>query len=291
MIRRRHFVSGLFIAAATGALPIRARAAGPYGRFEGELLTSWGRDGRTMKLRKPYAFISASGARWGVPSGISVDGASIPRPLWSIIGGPFEGLYRDASVIHDYYCDVRKRPWRDVHRMFLDAMLARGVPDLQARVMYAGVYWGGPRWSDTVVQNNNIAAATALIGKAFSRTDSTLVLKAYDAGYGDFLARQSAPPASRDVSDELKVLWNTRPPGFLASVLPTQEDRLLLAGDASEAGASIDIALTQTRDGQRLEAIEQVDLPDDRFQALRTRIEAESLSVEQIETLIDQAPR
>jgi Protein of unknown function (DUF1353) len=42
-----------------------------------------------------------------VPAGAIVGGASIPQVFWSIIGGPFEDKYREASVIHDYYCEQK----------------------------------------------------------------------------------------------------------------------------------------------------------------------------------------
>jgi hypothetical protein len=73
--------------------------------------------------------------------------------LWSLIGGPFEGKYRNGSVVHDYYCDVRSANWRSVHKMFYRAMLVSGVSVRRAKVMYAAVYFAGPRWNDTVVEN------------------------------------------------------------------------------------------------------------------------------------------
>jgi len=107
-----------------------------------------------MQLLAPITFIDSGGKRWEVPKGATVDGASIPRFFWTFIGGPFEGLYRDASVIHDWYCDVRTRPWREVDRMFYEAMIARGVAQAQAKVMYLAVVFGGPRWDDQAVANN-----------------------------------------------------------------------------------------------------------------------------------------
>jgi hypothetical protein len=75
-----------------------------------------------------------------------VDGASIPKFAWSIIGGPFEGKYRDASVIHDVACVARSAPWEYVHLVFYYAMLASGVDKTTAKIMYAAVYHFGPRW-------------------------------------------------------------------------------------------------------------------------------------------------
>lgn len=124
-----------------------AAAVAGFGSFEGTLLTQWLEDGRHMQLKLPYAYHAENGADWPVPSDTIVDGASIPQAFWSIIGGPFEGKYRDASVVHDYYCDRKNRPWRDVHRMFYEAMRCKDVAPLKAKVMYYAVYRFGPRWN------------------------------------------------------------------------------------------------------------------------------------------------
>lgn len=103
-------------------------------------------DGRLGKLLAPIEYIQHAGKRWPVPAGASLDGASIPRPLWSIIGGPFEGRYRDASIVHDHYCVVKTEPWRMTHRMFFEAMRCSGVNAIRAKVMFYAVHRFGPRW-------------------------------------------------------------------------------------------------------------------------------------------------
>lgn len=110
-------------------------------------------DGRLMKLDSEFGFVSASGATWRTPPGMETDGASIPRFLWPIFGGPFEGKYRDAAIVHDWYCSVRSRPWEDTHLMFHEAMLVSGVSQQRARSLYLGVRFGGPRWSKMDVEN------------------------------------------------------------------------------------------------------------------------------------------
>ncbi|MBJ7417571.1 MAG: DUF1353 domain-containing protein [Niveispirillum sp.] len=123
-------------------------ASAGYGRFDGAPpLTEWLDDGRHMRLKRPFSYLEESGREWPVPMDAIVDGASIPKVLWSLIGGPFEGLYRDASIVHDYYCDERSRPWRETHRAFHDAMLCSGVSDARAKIMYYAVYRFGPRWT------------------------------------------------------------------------------------------------------------------------------------------------
>jgi len=118
-----------------------------YGRFIGNVKAEWGPDGRNMILLEPFAYVDPDGVRWDAPAKSVVDGASIPRFAWTIIGGPYEGKYRNASVIHDVACVEKKRPWRSVHRVFFLAMLAGGADRTQAKIMYAAVYHFGPRWA------------------------------------------------------------------------------------------------------------------------------------------------
>lgn len=122
-------------------------------------------DGRRVRLVQPFSFEDADGTSWPVPVGTLVDGASIPQPFWSLIGGPFEGQYRDASIIHDFYCDRKDRPWRKVHRMFYSAMLARGVAPLKAKLMYYSVFQFGPRWElkRTLVPSRGFSGATKMV--------------------------------------------------------------------------------------------------------------------------------
>lgn len=134
------------------------------GRYIGQAIVQLLGDGRRVQLREPFEYVDPGESLWPVPKDAIVDGASIPRALWTIIGGPFEGKYRDASIIHDWYCDRRTRPWPSVHRMFYEAMLTSGVPLTQAKIMYAGVYWGGPRWTDTVVYNNQLGGRNVPVG-------------------------------------------------------------------------------------------------------------------------------
>ena len=132
------------------------------GRYTGRLLLEPLPDGRRMRVIEDFGFMEADGLHWPVPPQSTVDGASIPQALWSLIGGPFEGKYRSASVVHDYYCAVRSADWRSVHRMFYRAMLVSGVSVRRAKVMYAAVYFAGPHWDDLVVKNVLLGPPAAL---------------------------------------------------------------------------------------------------------------------------------
>lgn len=103
-------------------------------------------DGRKAKLLAPIAYYRPDGSDWPVPAGADLDGASIPRPFWSLIGGPLEGKYRNASIVHDRYCVTQDRSWEETHRMFYDAMRCSGTGRALAGVMFYAVYRFGPRW-------------------------------------------------------------------------------------------------------------------------------------------------
>ena len=99
-----------------------------------------------FKLANEFRFLDPNGLLWSVPSNKEVDGASIPQPFWSFIGGPFEGDYIQASVIHDYYCDVKTRTEHDTHRNFYYGMRAANVAEWKAKFMYWAVGTFGPKW-------------------------------------------------------------------------------------------------------------------------------------------------
>ena len=117
-----------------------------WGHFDGHVVARWHDDGRDMTLVEPFAYVDAAAVRWDAPAGAVVNGASIPRPFWSVIGGPFEGRFRNASVVHDVACVDRSRPWRQVHRMFYEACRCGRVNVVKAKTMYYAVYHFGPRW-------------------------------------------------------------------------------------------------------------------------------------------------
>jgi Protein of unknown function (DUF1353) len=108
--------------------PANTKPTSTWGYFSGPIDTRWEADGRTMTLLNELRYTDPKGVVWIAPAGSEVDGASIPRALWPFFGGPFEGKYRNASVLHDVAYDQKTRPWQQVDRMFYDA-LRRRRPD------------------------------------------------------------------------------------------------------------------------------------------------------------------
>jgi hypothetical protein len=99
-----------------------------------------------FKLATEFRFRDPNGLLWTTPAGTEIDGASIPQLFWSLIGGPFEGAYINASVIHDHYCRTRERTAHDTHRNFYYGMRASVVPEWKATLMHWAVATFGPSW-------------------------------------------------------------------------------------------------------------------------------------------------
>ena len=123
-----------------------AKPINTWGYFSGPIDTRWEADGRTMTLLNELRYTDPKGVVWIAPAGSDVDGASIPRALWSFFGGPFEGKYRNASVLHDVAYDQKSRPWQQVDRMFYDAMRCSGVGPVEAKTFYYALYRHGRHW-------------------------------------------------------------------------------------------------------------------------------------------------
>ncbi len=115
--------------------------------FDNTVKTEWLEgEPHKMRLLEVVVFTDKHGLEWTAKKDAIIDGASIPKFFWRVIGSPFVGLYRRPSVIHDAYC-VRKsvsHSW--THKMFYEAMLADGVPKHKAKAMYWAVKAFGPKW-------------------------------------------------------------------------------------------------------------------------------------------------
>lgn len=107
-----------------------------------------------MKLQKQFGYIDQNGKRWNVPKNTVVDGASIPKAFWTIVGGPYEGKYRNASVVHDHYCVIKTETWQDVHKMFYNACITGGTEIIKAKLMYSAVFARGPRWETSILKDH-----------------------------------------------------------------------------------------------------------------------------------------
>lgn len=167
-------------------------------------------DGRSAALLDPVSYRQQSGVDWPVPAGALTDGASISRLFWTLIGGPFEGRYRNAAIVHDRYCVTRGRPWRDVHRMFYEAMRCGGVTAAKAKLLYYAVFRFGPRWAARDGADEAVwAAAAAGIGTADMPSllaDAQAIFQ-HDPDLEEIEAladaRDAAPPTQEGVAENM----------------------------------------------------------------------------------------
>jgi hypothetical protein len=132
-----------------------------------EFIDTPGAPNRNVRVIEDFTFTEGdTGTVWEAPAGSIVNGASIPRALWALVGSPFTGDYVYASIVHDVACDTRSRPWRDTHYMFYQACLAGGTRPGRAKLMYLAVRNFGPRWPQpTPVEQ---LAFSALVQEDFS---------------------------------------------------------------------------------------------------------------------------
>jgi hypothetical protein len=86
------------------------------GRFSGNPKTEWANDpvgpDRDMILIEEFWYEDPAGLRWLAPKDGVINGASIPRELWSVVGSPYTDDYRCASVVHDIACQDPTIPRR-----------------------------------------------------------------------------------------------------------------------------------------------------------------------------------
>jgi Protein of unknown function (DUF1353) len=136
-----------------------------WGYYSGDPITKWNPDGRTMTLLSELSYTDPQGIIWDAPAGSVVDGASIPRYLWSFMGGPFEGKYRNASVLHDVAYGEHKRPWWDCDRMFYNAMRCSGVSAVEAKTMYYALYKLGRHWKFPIKRGKPVKYEGALVAR------------------------------------------------------------------------------------------------------------------------------
>jgi len=138
----------------------------PWGYYSGEPETRWNADGRTMTLLSELRYTDPHGLAWVAPAGSIVDGASIPRSLWSVMGGPFEGKYRNASVLHDVAYEQRNRPWQDCDRMFYNAMRCSGVSAVEAKTMFYALCRFGHHWKFSIKRAKPVKFGGKMVARA-----------------------------------------------------------------------------------------------------------------------------
>ncbi|MBX2810666.1 MAG: DUF1353 domain-containing protein [Myxococcales bacterium] len=81
-----------------------------------------------------------------IPKGFSFDSASIPRPFWSIVYGPYHPHVVRASLIHDYFYYTHTISRKEADDTFIQVLYADHVPTPRAILMWLGVRLFGRRY-------------------------------------------------------------------------------------------------------------------------------------------------
>ncbi|QTH15316.1 DUF1353 domain-containing protein [Pseudomonas corrugata] len=134
----------------TGLMLASQAIADDWGSFSDPLEVELLSTKHDARLLRDFTYTGPSPQRrfWIAPKNTVSDGASIPKIAWSVVGGPYDGQYRKAAIIHDVACVERTRSWKETHLAFYTAMRAAGVDATTAKIMYAAVYHFGPRWAE-----------------------------------------------------------------------------------------------------------------------------------------------
>lgn len=138
------------------------------GKSEGEWINR-ADSARRIKLLTDFGYVDAKGKTWLVVSGSLIDETSIPQFVWKRVGTPLTGEYRDAAIIHNYYCKSWKENWYFTHQMFYEACLSSGLPQVKAKLLFAAVYSSVPRWTPHYGKSGLSATTFSLQGYALHR--------------------------------------------------------------------------------------------------------------------------
>lgn len=115
--------------------------------FSGDPVTRWTGE-RNMRLVEPLSYEDPDGRLWEAPADSEINGATIPRALWTSIGAPFVGNYRRATIVHDYFVgelsnlEVPPAERKAADRMFYHACRHDGCRQKFAGILYIGVCLG-----------------------------------------------------------------------------------------------------------------------------------------------------
>lgn len=135
------------------------------------------------RLSAPLRFTDGEGRNWLAPEETLTDGASIPAVFVPIIGQPREPKFANAAALHDAYCGIgnetgpvyHAKTWQEVHRLLYDALVASGTDPTKAKIMFAAVWLGGPRWYDDGGSDSSLASVPPAIKIEALRKTTTMI--------------------------------------------------------------------------------------------------------------------
>jgi hypothetical protein len=155
-----------------------------------------------MQVLEDFSYDDPKGRVWLAPKGSTVNGASIPEALWTLVGSPYTGDYRNASIVHDIACEEAdtKAKRKAADRMYYFACRCGGCSKRQAIVQYLGVRIGA--WFPLVARWQPLAT------KASTKTEVFLQDTAAASLIGTFyeIAADVEPTLDRITIEEVEAI-------------------------------------------------------------------------------------
>jgi hypothetical protein len=84
-----------------------------------------------------------------VPAGFESDGASVPRFFWRAVFPPGDSRALRIAIVHDFIYRTHPEGWSkaEADTLFYEGMREDGVPFVNAKIAYYGVYlFGKSSW-------------------------------------------------------------------------------------------------------------------------------------------------
>jgi len=94
------------------------------------------------ELDEPFGFVWR-GVPYEAPVTMDLDGASIPRLLWSLAGDRWAPKVAPGATAHDYLYASGVLPRLEADRLFFEALLAHGHDPIWAWLYWKAVHWFG----------------------------------------------------------------------------------------------------------------------------------------------------
>lgn len=111
-------------------------------------------------------FVAHGGFYVYVKAGFVFDGASIPRFFWRVVGHPFQGLARPASLIHDALYSSHATTREQADSLFYGLLTRNGVTRVKAWTLYRGVrMWGWCAWNDKTPESLSVNKQLVSVAK------------------------------------------------------------------------------------------------------------------------------
>ena len=129
-------------------VPVTGTSGAEQGGFEGRVVVEWLDDAFVPSVRtvEDFGFRQTKGKFWKVARGQVFNGKGMPPLFSDMVGSPYEGSFRKASMVYESATQRMTEKWDEAQRMFFEASVAEGVAPQDAKVMYLLLALQGSRW-------------------------------------------------------------------------------------------------------------------------------------------------